>query len=34
MLRASLTDEEKVKEDTRNLLLLEWAKELLLEEAN
>lgn len=31
MLRASLTDEEKVRQDTRNLLLLEWAKELLLE---
>ncbi|OYV84693.1 MAG: hypothetical protein B7Z73_14955 [Planctomycetia bacterium 21-64-5] len=32
MLRASLTEEEKVREDTRNLLLLEWAKELLLED--
>jgi hypothetical protein len=32
MLLASLTEEEKVREDTRNLLLLEWAKELLLED--
>jgi hypothetical protein len=32
MLRASLTEDEKVREDTRNLLLLEWAKELLLED--
>lgn len=34
MLRASLTEEEKLREDTRNLLLLEWAKELLLEDGD
>jgi hypothetical protein len=32
MLRASLTEEEKVREDTRNLLLLKWTNELLLED--
>ena len=32
MLRAELDDSEKAREDARNLLLLEWAKELLLDE--
>lgn len=32
MLRAELEDEEQVGEDARNLMLLEWAKELLLDE--
>ena len=32
MLRASLDDSEKARQDSRNLLLLEWAKELLLDE--
>ncbi len=32
MLRADLDDSEKAREDARNLLLLEWAKELLLDE--
>ena len=31
MLRADL-EEEQVREDARNLMLLEWAKELLLDE--
>lgn len=33
MLREALEEWEKVREDARNLTLLEWAKELLLEEA-
>jgi hypothetical protein len=32
MFRAELDDSEKAREDARNLLLLEWAKELLLDE--
>jgi hypothetical protein len=32
MLRAELDDSEKAREDARNLMLLEWAKELLLDE--
>ncbi len=32
MLRAEFDDSEKAREDARNLLLLEWAKELLLDE--
>ena len=31
-LRAEWTEEERLREDARNLRLLEWAKELLLEE--
>jgi len=31
MLRDGLEDSEKLREDARNLMLLEWAKELLLE---
>src|ERR1700730_10755994 len=33
LLRAEWTDEERLREDARNMMLLEWAKELLLEEA-
>jgi hypothetical protein len=33
MLREALDESEKAREDARNLMLLEWAKELLLEEA-
>ena len=32
MLREALDESEKAREDARNLMLLEWAKELLLEE--
>jgi hypothetical protein len=32
MFRAELDDSEKAREDARNLMLLEWAKELLLDE--
>ena len=32
MFRAELDDSEKARKDARNLLLLEWAKELLLAE--
>ena len=32
MLREGLEESEKAREDARNLMLLEWAKELLLEE--
>jgi hypothetical protein len=32
MFRAALKEEQRVREDARNLMLLEWAKELLLEE--
>jgi hypothetical protein len=32
MLQADLDDSERAREDARNLLLLEWAKELLLDE--
>jgi hypothetical protein len=32
MLRDVLDESEKAREDARNLILLEWAKELLLEE--
>ncbi len=32
LLREELEDEEKTREDARNLMLLEWAKEVLLEE--
>jgi len=32
MLRAEWEDEERIRDDARNLMLLEWAKELLLEE--
>jgi hypothetical protein len=32
MLRAELEDEQRVREDARNLILLEWAKELLVVE--
>jgi hypothetical protein len=32
LLREGLEKEEQVREDARNLMLLEWAKELLLEE--
>jgi hypothetical protein len=32
MFRAELDDSEKAREDARNMLLLEWAKELLLDE--
>lgn len=31
MLREALDESEKAREDARNLVLLEWAKELLLE---
>ncbi len=31
MLREAMEESEKVREDARNLTLLEWAKELLLE---
>jgi hypothetical protein len=33
MFRESLDESEKAREDARNLMLLEWAKELLLDEA-
>jgi hypothetical protein len=32
MLRAEWEDEERIRDDARNLMLLEWAKELLLDE--
>jgi hypothetical protein len=32
MLRAELDESERIQEDARNLMLLEWAKELLLDE--
>jgi len=32
MFREGLEEELRVREDARNLMLLEWAKELLLEE--
>ena len=32
MLRAELDEAERIQEDARNLMLLEWAKELLLDE--
>jgi hypothetical protein len=32
MFRGALDESEKAREDARNLTLLEWAKELLLEE--
>ncbi len=32
MLRADLDESEKAREDARNLMLLEWARELLLDE--
>jgi hypothetical protein len=32
LLRAEWTEEERLREDARNLTLLEWAKELLLAE--
>ena len=32
MLRAALDESEKNREDARNLMLLEWARELLLDE--
>ena len=33
MLREGMDESEKAREDARNLLLLEWAKELLLDMA-
>jgi hypothetical protein len=33
LLRDALNESEKAREDARNLMLLEWAKELLLEDA-
>jgi hypothetical protein len=33
MLRGQWEEEERIRDDARNLILLEWAKELLLEEA-
>ncbi len=32
MLRSQLDESEKVREDARNLMLFEWARELLMEE--
>jgi hypothetical protein len=32
MLRAEWEEEERLRDDARNLILLEWAKELLLEQ--
>ncbi len=32
MFRADLDESEKAREDARNLMLLEWAKELILDE--
>ena len=32
MLREALEEEQRIRKDARNLTLLEWAKELLLEE--
>jgi hypothetical protein len=32
LFRAELDEEDKAREDARNLMMLEWAKELLLEE--
>ena len=32
MLRAEWTEEERIREDAKHMMLLEWAKELLLEE--
>src|SRR5271166_3619956 len=32
LLREALDESDKAREDARNLMLLEWAKELLLEE--
>jgi hypothetical protein len=34
LLRAELDESEKAREDARNLMLLEWAKELLLDESD
>ena len=34
MLREGMEESEKAREDARNLMLLEWAKELLLDEDN
>jgi len=31
MLRAEWDEQQRLREDARNLMLLEWAKELLLE---
>ena len=31
LLTAEWTEEERIRQDARNLMLLEWAKELLLE---
>jgi hypothetical protein len=31
LLRAEWTEEERIREDARNMMLLEWAKELLLD---
>lgn len=33
LLRAEWEEEERIRDDARNLMLLEWAKELLLEQA-
>jgi hypothetical protein len=33
LLREGLDESQKAREDARNLMLLEWAKELLLDEA-
>ncbi len=32
MLRSQMDESEKVREDARNLMLFEWARELLLEQ--
>jgi hypothetical protein len=32
MFRDELDEEQRIREDARNLTLLEWAKELLLDE--
>jgi len=32
LLREAMEESERVREDARNLMLLEWAKELLMEE--
>jgi hypothetical protein len=34
MLREGLEESERIQEDARNLMLLEWAKELLLDETD
>ena len=33
LLTAEWSEEERIRQDARNLMLLEWAKELLLEES-